>query len=121
MTDGGLHQMRRRPAVEGVRDMGVAEPVHAHVSRQTGAGGGGLENAVGLRAAERAALGAAEHRRIGTGVAAQPLQGAPGLRRQQHGAGPAALAEDRDLAGIVAGGRSRQRRPASSEMRSPAA
>ena len=55
MSHGGLHEVHGRAAVEGVADMGVAEPVRRHRLRQPRALGRALDDAVRLRRVERAA------------------------------------------------------------------
>ena len=93
-----LDEMDGRAAVEG-----VAQPVGGHRLREAGVLGRDLDDAMHLRRIQRAALARSKNRRLRI-ITVQRHQLLPDRDPEQHSPRFAALAEQGDLAGIVAGG-----------------
>src|SRR4051794_41085721 len=105
MAKGLLHQMDGRASVEAMARVSMAQPVGRDLGGEPGPLSRGLHDPVNRALVQRTpALAGAEHRRVRLWAAPDRAQGGPGAGREEHGAGPAALAVDRDLPGPVAGG-----------------
>jgi hypothetical protein len=102
VTKGGLHERDGRPAVECMAGVGMAQPVGGSGHGDSGFRCGLLDDAVDLHRREVPALIRSEHRIPFPGLTAERDQFAPDPRGQQHHPRLAALAEDGDLAGILA-------------------
>ena len=103
VADGGLHEVDGGAAVERVADMGVAQPVRRHRFWEPGALGGLLDDAVHLLGSSAPPC---RERNSGAAESFDPQrhQLLPDRRLEQHSPRFAALAEQGDLAAVVADG-----------------
>src|SRR4051812_19097659 len=97
-----LNKVDGRPAVEAVAGVRMTQPVGRDLGREPGPFGSGFDDAVHLAGIEWPALAGAEHGPIRVRAAADLAQGSPGVGGEEHDAGFAALAVDRDLTRSVA-------------------
>jgi hypothetical protein len=94
MAEGGLYQVDRGAAVEGVGSVRMAKPVRRNREFDAGAAGGLADDTQNGHGVQRGAmLARPEYGVVPAGVAAQFRQGGGDRSRQLNGAGLAALAE----------------------------
>ena len=101
VAKGGLDQVDRRAAIEGVRSVTVSEPMGAHWAADTGSFGGPAEDYANAPAVQRLSTATPEDRFVRLCGSTPADEFGPYLGGQRNRSGPAVLAEDRNLASIA--------------------